>query len=68
MTPTELTELELDLRRRLTLLLDSGIRLAVVETIDSTNAQLKAQAVMAISKHSKQIIVFIKVFVAPGKK
>ena len=45
MTPTELTELELDLRRRLTLLLDSGIRLAVVETIDSTNAQLKAQAV-----------------------
>ena len=45
MTSIELNELELELRRRLTPLLDSGIQLAVVETIDSTNAQLKAQAV-----------------------
>ena len=47
MTSTELNELELDLRRRLTPVLDSGIQLTVVETVDSTNAQLKAQAVTA---------------------
>lgn len=45
MTSIELTELELELRRRLTPILDSGIQLTVVETIDSTNARLKAQAV-----------------------
>lgn len=45
MPSIELTELELELRRRLTPLLDSGIKLIVVETIDSTNTQLKAQAV-----------------------
>ena len=47
MTSTELNELELDLRRRLTPVLDSGVQLTVVETVDSTNAQLKAQAVTA---------------------
>ena len=45
MPSIELTELELELRRRLMPLLDSGIKLTVVETIDSTNKQLKAQAV-----------------------
>jgi BirA family biotin operon repressor/biotin-[acetyl-CoA-carboxylase] ligase len=45
MTFIELNELELELRRRLSPVLDSGIQLAVVETIDSTNAQLKAEAV-----------------------
>ena len=44
MTSIELTELEVELRHRLTQLLDSGIQLTVVEAIDSTNAQLKAQA------------------------
>lgn len=44
MTSTELTELELELRHLLTPLLDSGIQLKLVETIDSTNAELKAQA------------------------
>ena len=44
MTSIELTELDVELRRRLTQLLDSGIQLTVVEAIDSTNAQLKAQA------------------------
>ena len=47
MTSTELNELELDLRRRLTPVLDSGVQLTVVETVDSTNVQLKAQAVKA---------------------
>lgn len=47
MTSTELNELELDLRRRLMPVLDSGVQLTVVETVDSTNAQLKAQAVTA---------------------
>ena len=47
MTSIELNELELELRRRLTPVLDSGVQLTVVETVDSTNAQLKAQAVAA---------------------
>ena len=47
MTSIELTELELELRRRLSPVLDSGVQLTVVETIESTNAQLKAQAVMS---------------------
>ena len=47
MTSVELTELEIELRRRLAPLLNSGIHLTVVETIDSTNAQLKSQAVMS---------------------
>ena len=45
MTSIELNELELELRRRLSPVLDSGVQLTVVETIDSTNAQLKARAV-----------------------
>ena len=45
MTSVEFNELELELRRRLSLVLSSGVHLTVVETIDSTNAQLKAQAV-----------------------
>ena len=45
MTSIELTELELDLRRRLSPALDWGVQLTVVETIESTNAQLKTQAV-----------------------
>jgi len=47
MTSIELNELELELRRRLSPVLDSGVQLSVVETIDSTNAQLKAEAVTA---------------------
>ena len=47
MTSTELNALELDLRRRLTPVLDSGVQLTVVETVDSTNAQSKAQAATA---------------------
>ena len=46
-TEIELKELEVQLRRRLTPLLDSGIRLKVVETITSTNAALKSQALMS---------------------
>ena len=45
MTSIELNELELELRRRLSPVLDSGVQLTVVDTIDSTNAQLKAEAV-----------------------
>ena len=44
MTLTELNELEAELRRRLTPILNSGVELIVVETIDSTNAELKSQA------------------------
>ena len=47
MTSIELNELELELRRRLTPVLNSGVQLTVVETVESTNAQLKAQAVAA---------------------
>ena len=47
MTSIELNELEVDLRRRLKPVLDWGVQLTVVETVDSTNAQLKAQAVTA---------------------
>lgn len=45
MTSIDFNELELDLRRRLSPVLDSGVQLTVVETIESTNAQLKTQAV-----------------------
>ena len=44
MTAIKLKEQEADLRHRLMSILDSGVRLAVVETIGSTNAQLKSQA------------------------
>ena len=47
MTFIELNELELDLRHRLSPVLNSGVQLALVDTIESTNAQLKAQAVTA---------------------
>jgi BirA family biotin operon repressor/biotin-[acetyl-CoA-carboxylase] ligase len=47
MTSIELNELELELRRRLSPVLDSGVQLTVVETIDSTNTQLKAEALAA---------------------
>ena len=47
MTSIERNELELELRRRLSPVLDSGVQLVVVDTIDSTNAQLKAEAVTA---------------------
>ncbi len=43
----ELKKLEAQLHSRLTPLLDSGIRLKVVETIASTNAALKSQALMS---------------------
>ena len=45
MPSIEFTELESELRARLIPLLESGIKLRVVETIDSTNKQLKAEAV-----------------------
>ena len=45
MTSIKLNELELDLRRRLSPVLDSGVQLTVVGTIESTNAQLKTEAV-----------------------
>ncbi len=45
MTSIEFDELKAKLQRRLTPLLDSGVQLIMVETIESTNAQLKAQAV-----------------------
>ena len=44
MTAIGLNELEAQVRRRLTPLLDSGIQLKVVETTASTNAELKSQA------------------------
>jgi BirA family biotin operon repressor/biotin-[acetyl-CoA-carboxylase] ligase len=44
-TSIKLNELELDLRRRLSPVLDSGVQLTVVGTIESTNAQLKTEAV-----------------------
>ena len=44
MTAIKLKEQEADLRHRLVSILDSGVRLTVVETIGSTNAQLKSQA------------------------
>ena len=47
MTFIELNELELDQRHRLSPVLNSGVQLALVDTIESTNAQLKAQAVTA---------------------
>ena len=54
MTAIKLKEQEADLRHRLVSILDSGVRLAVVETIGSTNAQLKSQA--ATSNHLLVVI------------